>query len=167
VADEETKVYALNLFDIADREEYLAYSRRSAREVARHGGRVLVLGRFRESAAGDIAARQVLIFVEWESGAAFESCRQDPALADLHRTICCSASTGPRRHPLPVWLNGAERHGLLRDRDDDHPHHPEPAEVITTGLLRAAGVTVTGVDIDELDPALTTGPGPWHGPEAA
>jgi hypothetical protein len=47
------------------------------------------------------------------------------------------------------------------------PHHPEPAEVITAGLLRAAGVTVTGVDIDELDPALTTGPGPWHGPEAA
>jgi uncharacterized protein (DUF1330 family) len=44
VADEETKVYALNLFDIADREEYLAYSRRSAREVARHGGRVLALG---------------------------------------------------------------------------------------------------------------------------
>jgi len=39
--------------------------------------------------------------------------------------------------------------------------------VITAGLLRAAGVTVTGVDIDELDPALITGPGPWHGPEAA
>ena len=39
--------------------------------------------------------------------------------------------------------------------------------MITAGLLRAAGVTVTGVDIDELDPALTTGPGPWHGPEAA
>ena len=38
MADDETKVYALNLFDIADREEYLAYSRRSAREVARHGG---------------------------------------------------------------------------------------------------------------------------------
>lgn len=30
--------------------------------------------------------------------------------------------------------------------------------MITAGLLRAAGVTVTGVDIDELDPALTTGP---------
>jgi hypothetical protein len=39
--------------------------------------------------------------------------------------------------------------------------------VITAGLLRAAGVTVTGVDIDELDPALTTEPGPWHGPDAA
>ena len=31
MADEETKVYALNLFDITDREEYLAYSRRSVR----------------------------------------------------------------------------------------------------------------------------------------
>jgi uncharacterized protein (DUF1330 family) len=84
VADEETKVYALNLFDIADREEYLAYSRRSAREVARHGGRVLALGRFRESAAGGVTPRQVLILVEWDSKAAFESYRQDPALADLH-----------------------------------------------------------------------------------
>ena len=32
-------VYALNLFDIVDREEYLAYSKRSAREVAAHGGK--------------------------------------------------------------------------------------------------------------------------------
>src|ERR1700730_17306589 len=53
-------------------------------EVALHGGRVLALGRFRESAAGDIAPRQVLILVEWESRAAFESYRQDPELADLH-----------------------------------------------------------------------------------
>jgi hypothetical protein len=57
---------------------------------------------------------------------------------------------------LPVWLNGPEGHGLFRGQDD-HPH-PEPAEVITAGLLRTAGVTVTGVDLDELDPALTTGP---------
>ena len=84
MADEETKVYALNLFDIADREEYLAYSRWSAREVARHGARAPALGRFRESAAGDIAPRQVLILVEMESRAAFESYRQDSALADLH-----------------------------------------------------------------------------------
>ena len=84
MADEETKVYALNLFDVADREEYLACSRRSAREVARHGGRVLALGRFRESTAGDIAPRQVLILVEWESRTAFESYRQDPELAGLH-----------------------------------------------------------------------------------
>jgi hypothetical protein len=60
-------------------------------------------------------------------------------------------------------LNGPEGHGLLRGRDG-HPH-PEPAEVITAGLLRAAGVRVTGVDIDELDPALTTWP--RHGRELA
>jgi uncharacterized protein (DUF1330 family) len=77
-------VYALNLFDVADREEYLAYSRRSAREVRLHGGRVVALGRFRAGVAGDVTPRQVLILVEWESEAAFESYRRDPALADLH-----------------------------------------------------------------------------------
>jgi uncharacterized protein (DUF1330 family) len=77
-------VYALNLFDIGDREEYLAYSRRSAAAVAAHGGRVVALGRFREAPVGDIEPRQVLILVEWESLAAFESYRDDPELADLH-----------------------------------------------------------------------------------
>jgi bifunctional DNase/RNase len=61
---------------------------------------------------------------------------------------------------VPVWLSGPEGHGLLRGMGD-HPH-PEPAEAITAELLRAAGVTVTGVDIDELDPALTTGPRRGH-----
>jgi hypothetical protein len=55
-----------------------------------------------------------------------------------------------------VWLNGPEGHGLFRGRED-HPH-PELAEAITADLLRAAGVTVTGVDIDDLEPALTAGP---------
>jgi bifunctional DNase/RNase len=66
---------------------------------------------------------------------------------------------------LPVWLNGPEGHGLLRGRDG-HPH-PGPAEAITAELLNAAGVTVTGIDIDELDTALTTGPRHGHdGPQA-
>jgi uncharacterized protein (DUF1330 family) len=77
-------VYALNLFDVANRDEYMAYSRRSAREVAAHGGRVVALGKFREVAAGSIEPRQVLILVEWASREAFESYRNDPALADLH-----------------------------------------------------------------------------------
>lgn len=77
-------VYALNLFDVADRDEYLAYSRRSAREVQAHGGRVVALGKFREAAVGDISPRLVLILVEWESKAAFDSYCKDPALADLH-----------------------------------------------------------------------------------
>ncbi len=77
-------VYALNLFDVADKAEYLAYSRRSAREVQAHGGKVVALGKFRESAVGEIEPRQVLILVEWKSKAAFDSYLHNEALADLH-----------------------------------------------------------------------------------
>ena len=78
------KVYALNLFNVANKDEYLAYSKRSAREVQAHGGRVVALGRFREAMAGGIEPRKVLILVEWESKEAFESYCNDPRLADLH-----------------------------------------------------------------------------------
>ncbi|TNF86248.1 MAG: DUF1330 domain-containing protein [Gammaproteobacteria bacterium] len=77
-------VYALNLFNVSNRDEYLAYSRRSAQEVSRHGGRVVALGKFREVAQGEIEPRSVLILVEWESKEAFDSYCSDPALADLH-----------------------------------------------------------------------------------
>ena len=77
-------VYALNLFDVSNKEEYLAYSRRSAKEVQAHGGRVVALGKFRESAAGTIEPRTILILVEWQSKEAFDSYCDDPALADLH-----------------------------------------------------------------------------------
>jgi len=77
-------VYALNLFDIVDRDEYLAYSKRSSREVAAHGGKLVALGRFRETQKGDITPRRVLILVEWESREAFQRYLDDPALTDLH-----------------------------------------------------------------------------------
>lgn len=77
-------IYALNLFNVSNKDEYLAYSRRSAKEVKAHGGRVVALGKFREAAAGDIAPRTVLILVEWASKNAFDSYCNDPALADLH-----------------------------------------------------------------------------------
>jgi uncharacterized protein (DUF1330 family) len=77
-------VYALNLFDVADRDEYLAYSKRSVAEVAKHGGRVVALGKFREAILGDVTPRQVLILVEWDSKDAFDGYCNDPALADLH-----------------------------------------------------------------------------------
>jgi uncharacterized protein (DUF1330 family) len=77
-------VYALNLFDIVDREEYLAYSRRSAREVAAHGGKLVALGRFREAQKGDITPRQVLILVEWKSREDFQRYLNDSDIADLH-----------------------------------------------------------------------------------
>ncbi|AEV73305.1 hypothetical protein MycrhN_2724 [Mycolicibacterium rhodesiae NBB3] len=77
-------IYALNLFDIADRDEYLAYSKRSPAEVGKHGGRVVALGQFNDSITGDIEPRKVLILVEWDSREAFDSYRDDPELADLH-----------------------------------------------------------------------------------
>ncbi len=77
-------VYALNLFDVSSREEYRAYARRSATEVATHGGRVVALGKFREAVAGEIKPRAVLILVEWASREAFEDYCNDPKLADLH-----------------------------------------------------------------------------------
>jgi len=80
----EAPIYALNLFDVSDREEYLAYSRRSAKEVARHGGRVLALGRFSEAIKGEGEERQVMILVEWRSRAHFDAYREDPELTDLH-----------------------------------------------------------------------------------
>ena len=60
-------IYALNLFNVADRNEYLAYSRRSSKEVQAHGGHVVALGRFREAVAGEIKPRAVMILVEFQS----------------------------------------------------------------------------------------------------
>jgi uncharacterized protein (DUF1330 family) len=77
-------IYALNLFNISNKSEYLAYSRRSAKEVKAHGGRVVALGKFCEAAVGEIAPRNVLILVEWTSKAALDSYCNDPSLADLH-----------------------------------------------------------------------------------
>ena len=77
-------VFALNLFDVSDREEYLAYARRSVSEVEAHGGRLVSLGKFKEAVQGDITPRTVLVLVEWESKVAFDSYRNDPHLADLH-----------------------------------------------------------------------------------
>ncbi|MGE5714821.1 MAG: DUF1330 domain-containing protein [Betaproteobacteria bacterium] len=77
-------VYALNLFDVSNKDEYRAYSRRSAHEVEAHGGRVVALGKFREAATGSIEPRSVMIVVEWASKEAFDSYRNDPALTDLH-----------------------------------------------------------------------------------
>lgn len=78
-------IYALNLFNVSNKEEYLAYARRSVDEVRRHGGRVVALGKFREAAAGDITPREVMILVEWASRGAFDSYCNDPSLSGLHQ----------------------------------------------------------------------------------
>ena len=77
-------VYALNLFNITNKDEYLAYSRRSVDEVAAHGGRVIALGQYRESVTGDMTPREVMILVEWASRDAFDSYCNNPQLSSLH-----------------------------------------------------------------------------------
>ncbi len=76
--------YALNLFDLAENDLYRQYSRRSPEAVAKHGGRVVALGRLDEAMAGDAEPRSVMILVEWPSREAFDAFLADPELADLH-----------------------------------------------------------------------------------
>jgi len=85
MTDTRKPVYALNLFNVADRNEYMAYSLRSVKEVQAHGGRVVALGKFRAAAKGDIKHRNVMIVVEWASKEAFDGYCSDPKLADLHQ----------------------------------------------------------------------------------
>jgi hypothetical protein len=72
---------------------------------------------------------------------------------------------------LPVWLRGPDGHGLWCAAGTTPPPGrtmlPEPAEALTLELLSAAGGTVTGVDIDELDAGALTPPGPSGPPPPA
>ena len=77
-------LYALNLFDLAENDLYRRYSRRSPGAVAKHGGRVVALGRLDDALAGDAEPRNVMILVEWPSREAFRDFLDDPELADLH-----------------------------------------------------------------------------------
>ena len=80
-------LYALNLFDLADNDDYRAYSRRSVDAVGKHGGKVVALGRLAEGAPvvqGDTPPRQAMVLVEWPSREAFDAFLTDPEHEDLH-----------------------------------------------------------------------------------
>ena len=80
-------LYALNLFDLADNDDYRAYSRRSVAAVGKHGGKVVALGKLDAAATpepGSTAPRQVMVLVEWPDRAAFEAFQQDPEHHSLH-----------------------------------------------------------------------------------
>ena len=63
----------------------------------------------------------------------------------------------PGGRALPIWLIGPQGHGLWQIvAPGAWPVHE--AEAQTSRLLQAAGVAVTGADIDELDAAVTAGP---------
>lgn len=80
-------LYALNLFDLADNDDYKAYSRRSLAAVQKYGGSVVALGKLDEAApvlVGDTPPRQALVLVEWPSREAFQGFLDDPEHAELH-----------------------------------------------------------------------------------
>jgi len=78
--------YALNLFDLADNDSYLRYSRRSPEAVAKHDGRVVALGLLDEALEKEpeVEPRTVMILVEWASRESFRGFLEDPELEDLH-----------------------------------------------------------------------------------
>ena len=81
---EKKKFYALNMFDVTDMDKYLAYFSRLPEAAPKYGGRMVTFGRFLNNVTGDLAPRQVLFVVEWDSKEAFNAFRDDPELADLH-----------------------------------------------------------------------------------
>jgi bifunctional DNase/RNase len=67
---------------------------------------------------------------------------------------------------LPLWLKGYDGHSLrlLLDRPADGAGMAGVPEELTDQILRAAGVSVTAVDIDELGPQVTVARIELHGP---
>ncbi|MCA0170691.1 DUF1330 domain-containing protein [Bacillus sp. RAR_GA_16] len=77
-------LYALNLFNVKDGEEYAEYARRAEEPLRQYGGKVVAYGKLHSSPEGDIAPRQVMMLVEWESKEGIYNYVNDPNLEDLH-----------------------------------------------------------------------------------
>ena len=90
-------VYALNLFDLADNDDYLRLlasgrstpSASTAARSSRSGGSPTA-----PVQVGDTEPRQVMVLVEWPSPEAFQAFLDDPGHEDLH----------------PLRENGTERY---------------------------------------------------------
>jgi hypothetical protein len=78
-------VYALNLFDLAANDDYLAYQR-ALKAVDPHGIEVVALGTLAADGdqAGDTPPRQAMILVQWPSRAVFDAFLVDPDHEPLH-----------------------------------------------------------------------------------
>jgi len=79
-------LYTLNLFDLANNDLYLRYSRRSPEAVAKHGGRVIALGLLDDALKSEpgVEPRTTMVLVEWPSREAFRSFLEELEFEDLH-----------------------------------------------------------------------------------
>jgi uncharacterized protein (DUF1330 family) len=79
-------LYALNLFDLANNDLYLRYSRRSPEAVAMHGGRVIALGLLDEALESEpgVDPRTAMVLVEGPSREALRSFLEDQEFENLH-----------------------------------------------------------------------------------
>ncbi|MFE8699377.1 DUF1330 domain-containing protein [Cytobacillus sp. FJAT-54145] len=78
-------VYALNLFNLKDKQSYATYSKEADKALARHGGKVVAVGNLDSSPVGDIDPRQVLLLVEWESKKSISAFLSDPEMEEYHQ----------------------------------------------------------------------------------
>lgn len=110
-------LYALNLFDLADNDDYRQYSRRSLDAVRAYGGKVVALGKLDERApvtVGDASPRQAMVLVEWPSREAFQGFLDDPGHADLHPL----RENGTRNYLWWAYERLEDLRPLLRGRTD-------------------------------------------------
>ncbi len=77
-------IYALNLFNVKDKAEYLAYAKGAETAIKKYGGKVIALGDLSSAPVGDILPRQVMMLVEWEDKKGIKGYIEDPNLAALH-----------------------------------------------------------------------------------
>ena len=77
-------IYALNLFNVKNSEEYNLYYEKAGKYVKKHGGTLIALGKLESSPVGDIEPREVMMLVQWESKQGIANYINDPEVATIH-----------------------------------------------------------------------------------
>ncbi len=101
-----------------------------------------------------LSARKIMITVRIAHAVPQPGDLGDGRFALEHVLVVLADESG--RRALPLWLTASEGYPLwkLAERGDGAAGLPEQEDV-TGLLLRAAGASVTGVDIDEIGPGVT------------